>query len=322
MTRRFLYAAYLAAALLAAAVAAALALGGGGRTGAQSGEWLGFSGPGSGWVEAPHDPALNPTTAITLEAWVFLTSYEPFGARDFCPTIIGKDFQESYWMGVCGGRLRMFVRPDFYLDSAGAVPLGVWTHVAGSYDGATLALYIDGVLDTSAGSAGVVTTSADPVRIGQDVSWDASPRGLIDEVRLWEVARNEMQIAAAKDTTITTATAGLVAAWNFDGNFEDALGVHNGAATGDVALTSSVPAPSPTPEPDTPAPTPTPTPTEPATPTPPASPTPAPTATPLGEPKGDMDCDGQVTSVDSLHILRAVAGLGSQLPEGCAEIGA
>lgn len=62
------------------------------------------------------------------------------------------------------------------------------------------------------------------------------------------------------------------------------------------------PTPTPTPDPgDTPTPGPTPTPT--------ATPSPTPTPTPLPPPFGDADCDGEVTSVDALLILRRVAGL-------------
>lgn len=36
---------------------------------------------------------------------------------------------------------------------------------------------------------------------------------------------------------------------------------------------------------------------------------------------GDMDCDADVSPVDALHILRFVAGLPNNLPEGCPAIG-
>ena len=38
-------------------------------------------------------------------------------------------------------------------------------------------------------------------------------------------------------------------------------------------------------------------------------------------PKGDMNCDGEVSSVDSLHILRHVAQLPSTLLVGCPLVG-
>lgn len=104
---------------------------------------------------------------------------------------------------------------------------------------------------------------------------------------------------------------------------------------------SPTPTPSPSPTP-TGSPTPTPTadptvtPTETATPTatPPETPsptppgTPTPTATPAPTPtggtkrlQGDVDCDGDVDTVDALFVLRDVAELPVNQPKGCPEIG-
>lgn len=38
--------------------------------------------------------------------------------------------------------------------------------------------------------------------------------------------------------------------------------------------------------------------------------------------RGDIDCDGAITSVDALFLLRHVAQLNVSLPDGCAPIGA
>jgi len=79
------------------------------------------------------------------------------------------------------------------------------------------------------------------------------------------------------------------------------------------ALTST-PTPSPTAT-ATPAPTPTPTPT----PTP--APTPTPTSTLPGFAFGDVDCSGQVNSIDALKVLRFSSGLGYSQNEPCKKIG-
>lgn len=94
---------------------------------------------------------------------------------------------------------------------------------------------------------------------------------------------------------------------------------------GGIVSSSVTPTPPP---PTTPAVTPTQTP-PPVTPTPTVTPTPPPTPTktptptpPVGVLSGDVDCDGDVDSVDALKILRYVAGLPNSLPPGCAAIGA
>jgi hypothetical protein len=290
---------------------------------AEAGQFLNFPGPGSGYIEVPDDPALNPTAAMTLEAWVYLRSYDRFGTAPFCPTIAGKNFAEAYWFGICDGRLRLIVRDAITLDGEGAVPLNTWTHVAGTYSGSEMRLYINAAPDATKDiGAGLIGTSTDPLRIGNDLAWDASPDGFVDEVRLWSAAHTDMQIATTMNTTITTPTADLVAAWNFDGDtmpsVTDPVGGHNGAITGDAIFANSVPTPTPSPTPsETPTPTPSPTPT----PTPTATPTPSPTPSPTPVANGDVNCSGEVTAVDALQILRFVAGLPVSLPEGCEPIG-
>ena len=37
------------------------------------GAWLTLSGPTSGYIQVPSSPDLNPTSAITVEAWVNIT---------------------------------------------------------------------------------------------------------------------------------------------------------------------------------------------------------------------------------------------------------
>jgi hypothetical protein len=71
---------------------------------------------------------------------------------------------------------------------------------------------------------------------------------------------------------------------------------------------TATPVPTPLPSGVTPAPTPTATPAPSSTPT--ASDTPGPSDSPVGKPKGSVDCDQDVDSIDALHVLRFVGALG------------
>ena len=48
--------------------------------------------------------------------------------------------------------------------------------------------------------------------------------------------------------------------------------------------------------------------------------TPTPTGEPKGPLQGDVDCDGDVDSVDALKVLRFVAGLDYEQVEPCPDI--
>jgi hypothetical protein len=74
----------------------------------------------------------------------------------------------------------------------------VWSHVAGVYDGYTLALYVNGLLKVknivqSGRKAAVLQDSDRPITIGNHPPWEAF-LGMIDEVRLYDVALSEKEI--------------------------------------------------------------------------------------------------------------------------------
>jgi hypothetical protein len=125
-----------------------------------------------------------------------------------------------------------------------------------------------------------------------------------------------------------TTQTDLAGNWTFVGDLAGpnvtATRTDDGGNTSEFSAPFELPQPTPTPtlEP-TPTPTPTVTPTSTATPT--ATPTPTPTPTPSGSPgpltQGDVDCNGEVSSVDALKELRHVAQLSVSQNEPCPDIG-
>ena len=91
-----------------------------------------------------------------------------------------------------------------------------------------------------------------------------------------------------------------------------------------IVPATPTPMPSPTgPTPTGGTPTVTPAPTSTATATPIGTPTPTPTSTPMGKlVQGDVQCDGDVDTVDALQQLRNVAALETFQEAGCPGIGA
>jgi hypothetical protein len=108
------------------------------------------------------------------------------------------------------------------LTSVGTFPVGTSAHVAVTYDGSTIKLYLNGVLDNQAAAtyASINYTRPDDVLIG--AANYAGPferrfNGMVDEARIWSVARTAAQIADARDARLCTGTAGLAGNWSFTG---------------------------------------------------------------------------------------------------------
>jgi hypothetical protein len=59
-----------------------------------------------------------------------------------------------------------------------------WYHLAATYDGATVSIYVDGELDSTAVKA--LSTTDWYIKIGTRQGWTIGHNGLIDEVGIWE----------------------------------------------------------------------------------------------------------------------------------------
>ena len=82
---------------------------------------------------------------------------------------------------------------------------GTWHHVMGTYDGAQIALYVDGMLDTSAAAEGTIDIGNDWLTIGHNLGWlqmdvdgdgirdgddevtDSTFNGVMDEMRIHSI---------------------------------------------------------------------------------------------------------------------------------------
>ena len=109
----------------------------------------------------------------------------------------------------------------------GSTPLndGQWHHIAVVVpsDGAPLTsvlLYVDGALETlssASGGAPINTSSDNDFEIGRSAAQpDRYWVGDITDVRIWEVARSDSQIASNKDTRLNGGEAGLIGYFKLD----------------------------------------------------------------------------------------------------------
>jgi hypothetical protein len=190
------------------------------------GAWM-VSSPSNGYIQIPSDPALNPSDAITIEAWVSITD------GGGCSSIVGKNYVQAWWVGICGTNLRSYLAGVASQKTGGTVDSN-WNHVAVVYDGTNRYHYVNGEIVATFPQTGPMTTSTDPVRIGSDTTWDHHPTGAIEEVRIWNVARTTDQIRSTINVPISAATPGLVAVWSLNATANDVVGGHNGTPTGSV----------------------------------------------------------------------------------------
>jgi hypothetical protein len=169
---------------------------------------------------------IDPLNTITLEAWVRPTTLTGFGC------VFG-----NYAYPTDNGQMQLLLRRegssyDFYVnDGTGSLKnvavvnsavLNTWTHVAGVWDGSSLKMYINGVLQAT--TTGVTGSSfaalANSFVIGFSLADnpDEAFKGDIDEVRVWNRALTQAEIANNMNCELPNPTTqtGLLAYYQFN----------------------------------------------------------------------------------------------------------
>jgi hypothetical protein len=154
------------------------------------------------WVTVNDANDLDFTTGMTVEAWVFPTAS---GGGSWRNVVIkeraGGEAYNLYANADTNAPVVYVVRaaaPDQALDArgTGSLALNTWTHLAATYDGTTLRLYVNGTQVGSRAVANPLLTSTGVLRFGGNSVWGEFFAGRIDEVRLYNRALSATEIQA------------------------------------------------------------------------------------------------------------------------------
>ncbi|HRI70090.1 MAG TPA: LamG domain-containing protein, partial [Polyangium sp.] len=184
-------------------------------------KWIDFNGT-DGYVNAGRGiEAYTITQAITLEAWILPDTYVANRVMGVISKLQTSTSPSSgYGLLVVDGKLRL----EFYdtagtlrqLQSQTAMSANAWHHVAATFDGATIRLYVDGaeVISSNVGSATIGHSSEAELWIGRGPG--GYFKGNMCEARIWSVARTATQILNDQLASPDASVAGLNARWPLD----------------------------------------------------------------------------------------------------------
>jgi uncharacterized repeat protein (TIGR01451 family) len=134
--------------------------------------------------------SLHLTTAMTLEAWV-----NPSTISDAWRDVIYKGDSNYYLEATSTNKSRPALGgADRTTYGTAALAANVWAHLAATYDGAMLRLYVNGVEVSSQTRRATLVTSSNPLQIGGDNFYGQYFQGMIDEVRVYNTVRTAGQI--------------------------------------------------------------------------------------------------------------------------------
>lgn len=147
--------------------------------------------------------SLDLTSGMTVEAWVYPTTLSGWrtvlmkeGSGGLAWTLYGHDNGPHPAVTVNTGGA------DQSLAGAQQLTLNTWTHLAATYDGTTLRLYVNGTQTSTRTVGGNLLTTAGALRIGGNAVWGEYFAGRIDEVRIYNRALTASQVQADMNAAI------------------------------------------------------------------------------------------------------------------------
>ena len=166
---------------------------------------LSLSAPNHEFVDVPQGPSLD-VNRFTLAALVKYTGTQTADTLDRWEVL---EKAGAYWLNIrtdghvrAGGFFGGCANNRFwkFFDSTGTVATNTWTHVASTYNGSKLTIYIDGVASGSMNVTGTTCANDEPLAVGAknapakgllEAFWD----GQLDDVRVYNKALTAAAIA-------------------------------------------------------------------------------------------------------------------------------
>ncbi len=188
-------------------------------TGGKLGGALQLDGVGD-YIDCGTHPAFDISNWIAVAAWI-----NPKDAGDgrYHPYVTKGDhaysLQHRHLAGDLSDSIEFFIYDATWRSARSNVDAsfnGEWHHVAGTYDGNNISLYIDGALRTTTPHVGAIAVRPlHPLYIGAACEWpDRTYQGSIDDVRLYNSPLSGAEISNVMAGA--PVVAGLVARWTLD----------------------------------------------------------------------------------------------------------
>jgi len=147
------------------------------------------------YLECQNSTGMNLTGGATVSAWIKTPALV-----DAYASVVTKGLQawrliRNNTAGSISFHFNAASTGEYQANGTTSITDNQWHHLMGVYDGSTVRLYVDGILDAW-GAAGPVKTTADPVYIGSRVgrTTDRNWNGWIDDVRIYNTALTEANL--------------------------------------------------------------------------------------------------------------------------------
>jgi hypothetical protein len=168
----------------------------------------------------------NPRSG-TLEGWVFPREADDWG---FWQTHDSTSQNWADWIAMFAytgdtfyyrtGNGSSGTAQDLTFNSSGSIPPYRWTHLAFTWDGTSLKVYVNGTLRVSRNNATLQDVMDPFARMG--IGHGRWLNGWLEDMSVWNRALSQSEIENVRDNPLVGNESGLVGYWDFDGDVLDA----------------------------------------------------------------------------------------------------
>ena len=160
--------------------------------------------------------------ALTFEGWVKVNSFKT--AFPYISSVMGIEVGDSnsamlrFGDGNLPSNKLQFIlsfgSSQIKLNSNATFNTNTWYHIAATYDGASMKMYINGTLDSSVAATGNFTANG-ILYLGRNYDNSRAINGSLDEFRVWKRALTAQEILDNK-CNVASNSASLEANWKMD----------------------------------------------------------------------------------------------------------
>ncbi len=159
-------------------------------------------------------PVIPANSSYTKEAWIYPENLS--GAKN-----ILSSQRSPFWLdnGILTSSNNFATASVNNITSPSPISLNTWTHVAVTWDGTTMKLYVNGSMVQQETGHGAYVSEDINISLYFNANYFD---GTMDEVRIWNVARTASEIASNKDNELFGNETGLIAYYNFNNGIVNA----------------------------------------------------------------------------------------------------
>ncbi len=154
---------------------------------------------------------LDPSSGLTIEAWVRPNgpaAWRPVVAKEgpggSAYALFASDPTDRHPSGSATINGTAQTVPGAGAPATATLAAATWAHLALTFDGTTMRLYINATLAATRSQPGALTPSAGPLRLGGNTVTGQYFSGILDDVRVFTKALSPTEVLADRDLSVST----------------------------------------------------------------------------------------------------------------------